>query len=131
LTSNPVNDLLNPWDYSQFLRMPLEDRKIGVPSLSTRLSHDTWSLDAVWVPVFIPYRLPLSTERWSPLNQMVSRFNNLPVNFLTSDADIPSRNLASVAGGPASFENRRCRLERPTCFTRLRSAPVLKCHPAH
>ncbi|MBP7342302.1 MAG: hypothetical protein PHG54_05440 [Smithellaceae bacterium] len=99
LDEYPVNDLLNPWDYSQFLRKPLEDRKIGVPSLSTRLSHDTWSLDAVWVPVFIPYRLPLSTERWSPFNQMVARFNNLPVNFLTSDADLPSRNLASGSGG--------------------------------
>jgi hypothetical protein len=31
LDEYPPNDLLNPWDYTQFLRKSLESRKIGVP----------------------------------------------------------------------------------------------------
>jgi len=99
LDEYPVNDLLNPWDYSQFLRRPLEDRKIGVPSLSARFNKGSWSMDAVWVPVLIPYRLPRNTERWSPLTQITSMAENYPVTILTTDAGIPSRNLASGAGG--------------------------------
>ncbi len=34
LDEYPPNDLFNPWDYTQFLRKPLEDRKIGVPAIS-------------------------------------------------------------------------------------------------
>jgi hypothetical protein len=65
LDEYPPNDLLNPWDYSQFLRKSLEDRKIGVPSLSATLTREDWTVDTVWVPVFVPYRLPLPYERWS------------------------------------------------------------------
>ncbi len=65
LDEYPPNDLLNPWDYTQFLRKPLEDRKIGVPSLSATLNKGDWTYDAVWVPVFVPYRLPLPDERWA------------------------------------------------------------------
>lgn len=65
LDEYPPNDLLNPWDYSQFLRKPLEERKIGVPSLSATVNTGDWGVDGVWVPVFVPYRLPLPYERWS------------------------------------------------------------------
>lgn len=65
LDEYPINDLLNPWDYTRFIRKPLEDRKIGVPSLSARLGKNDWSLEAVWVPLHVPYRLPLPSERWS------------------------------------------------------------------
>jgi hypothetical protein len=99
LDEYPVNDLLNPWDYSQFLRKPLEERKIGVPSLSARLNKESWSMDAVWVPVFVPYRLPLNTERWSPFTQITSRAKDYPVEILTTDVDLPSRSLASGSGG--------------------------------
>lgn len=99
LDEYPVNDLLNPWDYSQFLRKPLEERKIGVPSLSARLNKESWSMDAVWVPVFVPYRLPLNTERWSPFTQINARVKDYPVEILTTDADLPSRNIASGSGG--------------------------------
>jgi hypothetical protein len=40
LDEYPINDLLNPWDYTRFLRKSLEDRKIGVPSLSASLATD-------------------------------------------------------------------------------------------
>lgn len=100
LDEYPVNDLLNPWDYTQFLRKPLEERKIGVPSLSARLHRESWSLDAVWVPVLIPYRFPLNNERWSPFaSQTLTTVTGYPVDMLTTDADIPARNPASGSGG--------------------------------
>jgi hypothetical protein len=65
LDEYPPNDLLNPWDYTQFLRKSLEDRKIGVPSISASIAKGDWTYDTVWVPVFVPYRLPLPDERWA------------------------------------------------------------------
>ena len=65
LDEYPPNDLLNPWDYTQFLRKPLEDRKLGVPSISAAVNKGDWAYEAVWVPVFVPYRLPMPDERWA------------------------------------------------------------------
>lgn len=65
LDEYPANDLLNPWDYSQFLRRTLEDRKIGVPSLFAGVNAGDWTVQAVWVPVLVPYRLSMPDERWS------------------------------------------------------------------
>lgn len=65
LDEYPSNDLLNPWDYTRFLRKPLEDRKIGIPSVSGTLNKGDWTFEAVWVPLFVPYRLPMPDERWA------------------------------------------------------------------
>ncbi len=60
-----VNDLFNPWDYTRFIFRSLEDRKIGVPSVSAALDKGGWSYQAVWVPWLVPYRLPKPNERWA------------------------------------------------------------------
>lgn len=75
LDEYPPNDLLNPWDYSQFLIKPLEDRKIGVPSVSAALALGDWSFETVWVPLLVPFRLPLPDERWSgvPLASVIQQ----------------------------------------------------------
>jgi hypothetical protein len=65
LDEYPPNDLFNPWDYTQFIRKPLEDRKIGVPAISASLNSGDWTYESAWVPVLVPYRLPLPDERWS------------------------------------------------------------------
>ncbi|MGE5172823.1 MAG: hypothetical protein ACM3MD_03230, partial [Betaproteobacteria bacterium] len=65
LDEYPPNDLLNPWDYTQFLRKPLEDRKIGVPAISATSNKGDWTYETAWVPVLVPYRLPLLDERWA------------------------------------------------------------------
>jgi hypothetical protein len=89
LDEYPINDLLNPWDHTRFILRPLEDRKIGVPSLSASLNKTDWSLDAVWVPMLVPYRLALPDERWSgvpgvsillgiPNSEVVPEEPNLP-----------------------------------------------------
>jgi len=99
LDEYPVNDLLNPWDNTQFIRKPLEERKIGVPSLSARMTREKWNLEMVWVPVLIPYRLPRLTERWAGDSQMTSLAKDFRAEIITRDPDLPSRTLESGAGG--------------------------------
>jgi len=89
----PPNDLLNPWDYSQFLRKPLEDRKIGVPSVSASLNKSDWTYDTVWVPWFVPYRLSMPDERWSGVSR-ASAFAQIPnAEIVPTQPDLPPRTI--------------------------------------
>jgi len=65
LDEYPANDLLNPWDYNRFLIRPVEERKIGVPSVSVIINRMDWAYQLVWEPWFVPYRLPDPNARWS------------------------------------------------------------------
>jgi hypothetical protein len=95
----PVNDLLNPWDYTRFITKSLEDRKIGVPSVSARLGKGDWSLEAVWVPLLVPYRLPLPNERWSGIPGIPS-YTSLPGTRVTpAEPDLPARTLGNSSVG--------------------------------
>lgn len=85
LDEYPANDLLNPWDYTQFLRKPLEDRKIGAPSLSAGVNAGEWTYQAVWVPWLVPYRLSMPDERWSG----VSRFSIPNAEFIPEEPVLP------------------------------------------
>jgi putative ABC transport system permease protein len=53
-----AEDGFNPWDYTQFIVRPIEERKIGVPSISATMSSTDWTCQLVWVPWLVPYRLP-------------------------------------------------------------------------
>lgn len=100
LDEYPPNDLLNPWDYTQFLRKPLEDRKIGVPSVSATLNKGDWTYDAVWVPVFVPYRLPLPDERWagSSITSIIAQ--TVPNAKITpQEPDLPEHNIENSTVG--------------------------------
>lgn len=99
LDEYPINDLLNPWDYTRFLMRPLEDRKIGVPSLSTRVVSGDWSAEAVWVPVFVPYRLPLLTERWAGASAIASLLDQTGAKLVTREPDHPASTLANGSFG--------------------------------
>jgi hypothetical protein len=92
LDEYPPNDLLNPWDYTQFLRKPLEDRKIGVPSLSAALSKGDWTNEVIWVPVFVPYRLPMPDERWAGISTAATIARTIPNAEITpQEPDLPDR----------------------------------------
>ena len=94
LDEYPPNDLLNSWDYTQFLRKPLEDRKIGVPSVSATLNKGDWTYDAVWVPVFVPYRLPLPDERWAGISTVSTIVQAIPnVEITPNEPDLPARTI--------------------------------------
>ncbi len=93
LDEYPPNDLFNPWDYTQFLRKPLEDRKIGVPAVSASLSRGNWTFDTVWVPWLVPYRLPLPYERWSGISG-TSPLAQVPnAKVLPEEPDLPPHSI--------------------------------------
>ena len=99
LDEYPPNDLLNPWDYSQFLRKPLKDRKIGVPSLALSVDHGTLTYDTVWIPWFVPYRLPLPDERWSGVS-IASALSQVPNAEITpAEPDLPPRTIENGTVG--------------------------------
>ncbi|HTG00332.1 MAG TPA: DUF1302 family protein, partial [Nitrospirota bacterium] len=100
LDEYPPNDVLNPWDYTQFLRKPLEDRKIGVPSVSATLNRGDWSLDAVWIPVLVPYRLAMPDERWSGSSIASTIHSALPNAVITPrEPDLPDRKFENGNAG--------------------------------
>ncbi|MBE0558994.1 MAG: hypothetical protein IH628_17335 [Proteobacteria bacterium] len=95
LDEYPPNDLLNPWDYTRFLAKSLEDRKIGVPSLSATLSRSAWSFDAVWVPWLVPYRFPLPNERWFGATAASALARADTVEITPREPDLPSRTIGN------------------------------------
>lgn len=73
LDRSQPNDLINPKRFADPFLQEEQERKIGVPSIEGTyyLPERDWlpeqgRLTAVWVPRFIPYRLPDSRERWFP-----------------------------------------------------------------
>lgn len=91
----PPNDLLNPWDYTQFLRKSLEDRKIGVPSVSASLTSGDWTYETAWVPRLVPYRLSMPDERWSGIPS-ASALSQVPnTELVPSEPDLPPRTIGN------------------------------------
>ena len=102
LDEYPPNDILNPWDYTQFLRKPLEDRKIGVPSVSATLNKGEWTCETVWVPVFVPYRLPLLNERWAGISAASTIAQTIPdnnVDFTPEEPALPDHAIENSSAG--------------------------------
>jgi hypothetical protein len=100
LDEYPPNDLLNPWDYTRFLTKSLEDRKIGVPSLSAVLNKGDWSYETVWVPVFVPYRLPLPDERWAGESLASVVLQSVPnAEIRPQEPDLPERRIENSSIG--------------------------------
>lgn len=100
LDEYPPNDLLNPWDYTRFLTKPLEDRKIGVPSLSAELNKGDWSYETVWVPVFVPYRLPRPDERWAGESLASAVLQAVPnAQIIPQEPDLPDRRIENSSVG--------------------------------
>lgn len=95
LDEYPLNDLLNPWDYTQFLRKTLENRKIGIPSVAATINSGDWTYEAAWVPVFVPYRLPMPDERWSGVS-LTSALQQVPNAVIEPrEPNLPKRTLAN------------------------------------
>ena len=64
---NPV-DNINPQDFSKFVLYKRVDRSIGIPMVKLDAYPPLWDLtvEAVWVPFFVPYRMARPGERWFP-----------------------------------------------------------------
>jgi hypothetical protein len=42
------------------------ERKIGVPAVKMNYYSDLFNTELVWIPRYVPYRLPKAQERWFP-----------------------------------------------------------------
>jgi hypothetical protein len=61
-----VTDLISPMDYTEFLAQDYDDIRIPVGALRVRFIHDSWSLEAVAVPVPEFFKLPTDPANpWS------------------------------------------------------------------
>ena len=110
LDERSVVDNINPQDYSRFLLESLAERKIGVPMVKLDW-YPRWvsglRLEAVWVPVYVPYRLARPGERWFPPvllvpNSIDTGIEGLPpVNLIANYAEIglPPRTLKNSEVG--------------------------------
>ncbi|MBI5593271.1 MAG: hypothetical protein HY881_22650 [Deltaproteobacteria bacterium] len=99
LDEYPVNDLFNPWDYTQFIVRPIEERKIGVPSISATMGRMDWTYQLVWVPWLVPYRLPKPNERWSVISAGTALSNIPDAEVILQEPDLPSRTLGNGSAG--------------------------------
>ncbi len=99
LDEYPVNDLFNPWDYTRFIIRPIEERKIGVPSVSAMVSGTQWSYQAVWVPWMVPYRLPKPNERWSLIPAGTALSETPDADILAREPDLPAYTLENGSAG--------------------------------
>jgi len=99
LDEYPINDLLNPWDYSRFILPSLEDRKIGVPSLSANLNKGNWSIDLAWIPLFVPYRLPQPNERWFGDSKITALARIPGAEIVPREPDLPPHTLENSEFG--------------------------------
>lgn len=99
LDEYPVNDLFNPWDYTRFIVRSIEDRKIGVPSLSAGLGRTDWTCQVVWVPWLVPYRLPKANERWSVISAGTALSDIPDVEVIAQEPDLPARTLGNGSAG--------------------------------
>jgi hypothetical protein len=79
-------------------------RKIGTPSAKVNIYSDLANLEVDWIPCWVPYRLPMSYERWFPtvliapenidiagVGPFLPASITIPVNASYIDIDMPAR----------------------------------------
>ncbi len=64
---NPT-DNLNPWDLRHPFTTDSLERKIGVPAVRALFgsSFSSVLVEAIWMPFYVPYRMPDPNDRWYP-----------------------------------------------------------------
>ena len=64
---NPT-DNLNPWDLRHPFTTDTLERKIGVPAVRALFgsSYSSVLVEAIWMPFYVPYRMPDPGDRWYP-----------------------------------------------------------------
>jgi len=99
LDEYPINDLFNPWDYRQFIVKPMEERKIGVPAVAIGTSRQDWTYQLVWVPWFVPYRLPEPGNRWSMTPTITAGPDSRAMEVQPREPDLPTRTVENSSIG--------------------------------
>ncbi len=64
---NPT-DNLNPWDLRHPFTTDSLERKIGIPAVRALFgsSFSSVLVEAIWMPFYVPYRMPDPGDRWYP-----------------------------------------------------------------
>ena len=62
---NPT-DNLNTEDLTRGATDDENERKIGVPAIKSNIYSELMNCELVWIPQYVPYRLPAPEERWFP-----------------------------------------------------------------
>jgi hypothetical protein len=105
---NPT-DNLNPWDLRHpFTTDPLR-RKIGVPAVRALFGSAFSSVlvEAIWMPFYVPYRMPDPGDRWYP--PLFGAVKSYPTPDLGLPIELPPVNIVQVNTEPdlpsRTFEN--------------------------
>jgi hypothetical protein len=78
---NPT-DNFNPVNYT---RPFAEDNRIEIPALRLKHYYEDWIFDVVWVPFFIPAKLPESGSRWLSDNGQIP---SLPFGYELNSIEV-------------------------------------------
>ena len=71
-----ITDIVNPFDLRNFLVFDFTDIRIGLNAVKATYYYKDIGLEAVWIPTFVPHRLPLSEALFAS-----SDANNLRLIF--------------------------------------------------
>ncbi len=105
---NPT-DNLNPWDLRHpFTTDPLK-RKIGIPAVRALVgsSFSSVLVEAVWMPFYVPFRMPDPGDRWYP--PLFEAVTSYPTPDFGLPFELPPVNIVQVNSEPdlppRTFEN--------------------------
>jgi len=102
---NPT-DNLNTEDLTRGGTDDEVERKIGAPSLKVSMFSGIADIEMVWIPRYVPYRLPNPQERWFPevmkppaVIETETLIGEIPVLTTYHDIDLPALNVRNSGGG--------------------------------
>lgn len=92
-------DNLNPSDLTEGGTNDQGERKIGVPAVKVNYYSDLFNTEFVWIPRYVPYRLPKAQERWFPgvlifpeIIKTNTAFSDIPVTTTYKEINLPDAN---------------------------------------
>lgn len=105
---NPT-DNLSPWDLRHPFTTDSLERKIGIPAVRALLgsSFSSVLVEAIWMPFYVPYRMPDPGDRWYP--PLFDALTSYPTPDLGLPFELPPINIVQVNTEPdlppRTFEN--------------------------
>lgn len=94
-----VNDIVNPLDLRFFLLQDFEDIRMGSPMIRANGYFGSSKLELLWIPVFEPWKFAPPGTPWSFPEVSASTINDLTVNMIREDHELPDRRLKNSEWG--------------------------------
>jgi len=105
---NPT-DNVNPWDLRHPFTTDSLERKIGIPAVRALFgsSFSSVLVEAIWMPFYVPYRMPDPGDRWYP--PLFEAVTSYPTPDFGLPIDLPPINIIQFNTEPdlppRTFEN--------------------------